>query len=236
MRDTPLTFYLRQFAWLLLAAILLIGVFELTPLDTWVSDQLFDPVTKHFPLQDAWFLETVMHQWVKQALLLWGAWLLVRIVLPKKSSPDWQYQRRTRQFLLAALIMAPSVVGIMKHYSDRPCPWDSTRYGGKISHILLWESLPAGEQPGRCFPGGHSSGGFATLALVLVARRRSMKAAWLTFAACFSLGMLMGAGQVLRGAHYVSHNFWSAWVAWGVILLLHAAFFARRDQYIDQQV
>ncbi|MCB6181946.1 phosphatase PAP2 family protein [Leeia sp. TBRC 13508] len=229
MQKSPYHFYIKQIIVLIVSALVLISLFDLTPLDTMISDWFFDPITKHFPLRDQWFLETVMHKWVKYALLMWGAWLVIRLIRPGVAKHLANEKRRTVGFLLASLLLVPTVVGVMKHYSERPCPWDSTRYGGAIPHITLFESLPAGTKLGRCFPGGHASGGFGLMALVLLARKKSKIAAVSTFVATFGLGMLMGAGQVLRGAHFVSHNFWSAWVAWVVILILYWLFIGRYE-------
>ena len=46
----------------------------------------------------------------------------------------------------------------------------------------------------------------------------------------FVLGTLFGGVQVARGAHFVSHVLWSAWMAWGinVTLLSASAYWPRR--------
>jgi membrane-associated PAP2 superfamily phosphatase len=35
------------------------------------------------------------------------------------------------------------------------------------------------------------------------------------------LGTLMGWTQMMRGAHFMSHNLWSLWVVWMVLLTLY---------------
>ena len=37
-----------------------------------------------------------------------------------------------------------------------------------------------------------------------------------------SAGMLMGLGQMVRGAHFLSHNLWSGWLVWLACCLLFA--------------
>jgi membrane-associated PAP2 superfamily phosphatase len=32
------------------------------------------------------------------------------------------------------------------------------------------------------------------------------------------LGFAMGWGQMMRGAHFMSHNLWTAWVVWVLLL------------------
>ena len=56
--------------------------------------------------------------------------------------------------------------------------------------------------------------GFAFIALYFV--WRSSRPAWARRALWLSLavGLALGLSQVLRGAHYVSHVAWSAWLCW----------------------
>jgi membrane-associated PAP2 superfamily phosphatase len=34
-------------------------------------------------------------------------------------------------------------------------------------------------------------------------------------------GLWLGWVQVMRGAHFVSHNLWTVWVVWVVLLLMY---------------
>ena len=46
---------------------------------------------------------------------------------------------------------------------------------------------------------------------------------WLLAAVCLA-GGAFGAAQVVRGAHFVSHVLWSAWICWVLCVLAAAAF------------
>ena len=61
--------------------------------------------------------------------------------------------------------IGPLVVGILKATSAHSCPWDLIEYGGKAMSFPLFGAVPALPGPGRCFPGGHASSGFAVMAL-----------------------------------------------------------------------
>ena len=74
---------------------------------------------------------------------------------------------------------------------------------------------------GHCFPAGHASAAFAYLAGWFVLRRsvaRAVAMRWL--AAALAAGLLLGLAQQVRGAHYMSHTLWTAWICWTVGLAL----------------
>jgi membrane-associated PAP2 superfamily phosphatase len=39
-----------------------------------------------------------------------------------------------------------------------------------------------------------------------------------------ALGVLLGAVQTLRGAHYPSHTLWAGWMCWSIAVVNHMAF------------
>jgi membrane-associated PAP2 superfamily phosphatase len=49
----------------------------------------------------------------------------------------------------------------------------------------------------------------------------------LGLAAVLAAGLVLGLAQQLRGAHYMSHTFWTAWCCWVVACACDSA--ARRD-------
>lgn len=215
-------FYRRQSLVLLATSLVLLLLFEPTRLDFWISSHFYDAVSRSFPWQNVWFLETVVHKWVKYALVALAFGLGVQAWRTRGQ------ERRFYLFLVAGMLLAPTVVSVLKSFSDRPCPWDTLEYGGSLPHLPLWQSLPAGMKPGHCFPGGHASGGFGLLVFWFWGLQHSPRRAALLWAGALLLGMLMGWSQVVRGAHFLSHNLWSAWVCWAVIILLHALCYGRK--------
>ena len=81
---------------------------------------------------------------------------------------------------------------------------------------------------GRCFPAAHASSGYAFMALYFLGYERSRKLARFGLAAGLLLGLIFGVAQQSRGAHFISHDLWSALFAWMIPLTLYAFTFDRR--------
>jgi membrane-associated PAP2 superfamily phosphatase len=138
--------------------------------------------------------------------------------------PALRNLRRVLLFLGLALTLAPGTVSLLKSQSHRSCPYDLVEFGGSAPHVGLFDAAPSGDFPGRCFPSGHASAGFCLLAfyfagLALRNRRLALAGLWGGIAA----GMLFGFARLVQGAHFLSHNLWSALVCWLVILAVYAA-------------
>ncbi|MBC7945755.1 MAG: phosphatase PAP2 family protein [Burkholderiales bacterium] len=109
----------------------------------------------------------------------------------------------------------------LKAISNKHCPYDLERYGGFAPYVGLLETPAPGIQAGRCFPGGHASGGFSLMAAFFIWRRRRPQRAYLVLAATFACGFVLGFGRILQGAHFLSHNLCTAWVCWLVAIGLY---------------
>ncbi len=70
--------------------------------------------------------------------------------------------------------------------------------------LPLFSAVPADSGPGRCFPGGHSSSGFMVMGLFFAFLRERPRLAWSFVVLGAVLGLAMGYGQVMRGAHFFS--------------------------------
>jgi membrane-associated PAP2 superfamily phosphatase len=108
-------------------------------------------------------------------------------------------------------------------------------FGGSAPYHPLLGAAVGGPSVGGCFPAAHPLAGYAWLAvgfaLYPTARRRS----WQSWALAFALGTLFGAVQIARGAHFLSHVLWSAWVVWAMnVALLSATLYwpARRPAVV----
>ncbi|MGL4693355.1 MAG: phosphatase PAP2 family protein, partial [Stenotrophomonas maltophilia] len=80
---------------------------------------------------------------------------------------------------------------------------------------------PAGMPRGVCFPGGHSSAGFAWVSLYFVALMMRPAWRWRGLAVGLLAGGLFGVSQQLRGAHFLSHDLWTLATCWAVSLGLY---------------
>ena len=54
------------------------------------------------------------------------------------------------------------------------------------------------------------------------------RAAWICFATALLAGITVGLAQQIRGAHYLSHTLWTAWLCWFVTLACYG--FLTRDR------
>ncbi len=124
-----------------------------------------------------------------------------------------------RAGLLMALSCAatPLLVSALKAVTGIYCPRQLTVFGGNAPYTHLL-SLSFGMSGGRCFPGGHASGGFALTMLFFCLSGRGARAAAL--AATLGTGWTMGLYQMMRGEHFLSHTVMSMLLAWQMNVLL----------------
>ncbi|QHM70425.1 hypothetical protein C7M51_00698 [Mixta intestinalis] len=181
-------------------------------LDNALTDYWFDPLTQSFPWKDNRWLDLINHRLLKDLVIATGVTLLVAGVL----------RRQPRWILVALLTGAGALaVGVLKATSAHSCPWDLVAYGGKAFSYPLLGTTPLESGPGRCFPGGHASSGFSLMALFFLYWPTRPKMAWLCWGGAIALGLIMGYGQMMRGAHFLSHNLWAGWWVWLVQLLIY---------------
>jgi membrane-associated PAP2 superfamily phosphatase len=114
-------------------------------------------------------------------------------------------------------VLVPLVTIVLKRLSTSHCPWDLERYGGTAPYIRLLDWVPRGVEAGHCLPAGHAS---SALWLVALAAFWWPHSKWKAVVVGFSMLLLGGAVgwlQQLRGAHFLSHTLWSAWIACAVV-------------------
>ena len=115
------------------------------------------------------------------------------------------------QLALTALASVIAV-SLVKNTSHTSCPWDLREFGGTARHVSHWAWGVLDGGPGRCFPAGHASAAFAYLGGWFALRRAAPRAAAWWLAAALAAGCVLGLAQQWRGAHYMSHTLWSAWL------------------------
>lgn len=190
--------------------------------DLYVSDALFDPARRSFSYGQRWhtLLEPVMHDAGKLPLTLttlaviaaWcGSWL----------HPPLRRHRRTLGYLLLSAALGAGAVGEIKVRTNKHCPRELSRYGGALPYVPLLARAPAGNPPGRCWPGGHSTSGFGFLGFYFALRGHHRRAARLALAGALAAGTLLGTGRVLQGMHFMSHTLWAGVWCWTVALVLY---------------
>ncbi len=114
-------------------------------------------------------------------------------------------------------------ITVLKRLNHTSCPWDLAEFGGVARHVSHWLSGVRDGGAGHCFPAGHASTAFAYLAGWFVLRRSAPRAAGRWLLGALLAGMVLGLAQQMRGAHYMSHTLWTAWICWAWGLALETA-------------
>lgn len=211
-------FWLFNTAGLLAYALLLIQFFPVNgALDHWFIAPWVDS-TGHFPERENWWLTHIAHHGIKHVIIGLIVIVLVQFI-GSFWRKDWRNYRWPAGYVLLSTALTTTLVGLLKSQSEHACPWSLTQVQ---QHHLVW--LDHLSKAGHCFPGGHASAGFALIALFFAYRQSHPAKAWLYLVATVVLGFAMGWGQMMRGAHFLSHNLWTLWVAWAVNLGLYAIF------------
>lgn len=217
-------FWLTHAALPLLAFAGLALLFETTALDPWFADRLFALQGGEWALRDHWFTYEVMHHYGKLAVTAFGAAMLALALLSccvRRLKP-WRWPLA---YLVVGLVLVPALISLSKHFSDVPCPWDLARYGGEIAwrHSLAHDFGWLGAGVRSCFPAGHAAAGFALLVVYFAAWRYARRP-WLFLLPGLVTGFAFGFAQQLRGAHFLSHDLWTAALSWFLALGLFVLF------------
>lgn len=177
----------------------------------------FSPVTGHFigAGPGEWWAKGLLHSagglLIRAlgglALLLWALSIWCRPL------QDW---RRPLGFVVLCVALGVGAVGLLKQTTNVDCPWSLAEFGGQRPYVRLFADRPDELPLARCFPGGHSSSGFALFALYFLWLGRSRRAARQALTLALLVGGLFAFGQEARGAHFLSHDLWSAAVVWFV--------------------
>lgn len=120
--------------------------------------------------------------------------------------------RSERGYWLAVMLLCMLLIPAIKRLSATSCPWDLAEFGGVAQYLSHWRWGVADGGSGRCFPSGHAVAAFGFLGQYFLWRPHDRQRARLWLWGVCIAGLLFGAGQWLRGAHFVSHTLWSAWL------------------------
>lgn len=204
-------------------------------IDIWVADHFYDFTKGRWRFADSWLANTVVHDWGRNMIAVIFLLSLVLLVtsLWRRGLRRW---RRELGYLAVTMLLTTALAGIGKHLTNVDCARDLERYGGSRPYVELLADKPGHLPRGACFPGGHSSGAFALFALVFLAALHWPRYTPHVVTLVLMLGLSYAVTQWGRGAHFPSHDLWSAYLAWlvahglAVVMLLR-----RRPRHYDQQ-
>ena len=188
--------------------------------DDTLASAIFDPARAQFWARDSTVMELVGHRLAKSAVF--ACWfVLVGIALAASWIPPLRRRRRLLWTTALAMASGPLLVVALKSLNATQCPWDLKQFGGIAERASGW--FVAAADAGRCFPSGHAAGGFSLVALSFagaVAGWPRLRTAGLVLA--LGAGFAFSAVRVLQGAHFASHNLWSAAIDWAAAALVFA--------------
>ena len=130
---------------------------------------------------------------------------------------------RERLQLAVTVLASVAAVSLIKNGSHSSCPWDLEEFGGVARYVSHWNWGIADGGPGRCFPAGHASAAFAFAGGWFVLRHAMPRIARRWLAAAVVMGFVLGLAQQWRGAHYMSHTLWTAWLCWTLGMVIDIA-------------
>lgn len=216
----------RQFRTSLLAlficALLLFWMQNYTNVDLLLADWIYDRKENDFPWRSHWFAAIFMHAHMKHLFIGMSVVCISVLAADFAFHIGWLLPERRRKLIgvVLASVTIPTIVAALKQTSIHHCPWDIERYGGHAPYLRLFEQLPAGIQAGHCFPAGHASGALWIPAIAIFWLPERPKVAAGVFTVALLPGLALGWVQQLRGAHFLSHTLWSAWIAALVIIVI----------------
>ncbi|MFN3859977.1 MAG: phosphatase PAP2 family protein [Roseateles sp.] len=194
----------------LTAGLLLVVAWDASGLDLWLAHAFGSRAG--FPAREAFWARGLLHEGMR---MLWlAAWLALAVDAwrraPVADGPSRLERRRALIAGLALLLVVPA----LKSLSHTSCPWSLTDFGGSAPWVSHWDWTLRDGGPGHCFPSGHTAGAAAFAPFAWIWGRRG----WVLLALSTGLASL---GQLARGAHFLSHTLWAAWicVALGWLLL-----------------
>ncbi len=203
-----------------------IAAWELAGLDVPMARLSFNAASQSFEWRNHWLLTTVLHSIFRNVIIFGALYVLTVSVLPqvwRKKMPLLGGLPRAANAMFFVMLMTPAaLVSALKSQSVPFCPWDEAGLGGFAPAYHWWQPLFENMTGkfGRCWPAGHASAGFSLLAVYFFARHFAPKLAVKALVFALSMGLVMGLAQQVRGAHFMSHTLWTAWLAWATCGLL----------------
>ncbi|MCH1929456.1 phosphatase PAP2 family protein [Shewanella sp. A25] len=210
----------------MLAFAVVIFVMEMTQADMRWATTLFhwQGGIDSWPLRGHWLTQSIFHTSGRNLVVLLALLVLLGVGLSFRN-PWLRPYRRGLSYLFTSVLASVLLVRIGKDITHMACPWDVVEFGGRMLHYSLFVKLPEGTAYGQCFPGGHSSGGYAWVALFYFFKEYQPRYAKAGLIFGLVLGAVFGFAQELRGAHFLSHDLWSLAIAWTSASLLYYGFF-----------
>ena len=204
-----------------MAAVLLLEYF--TDWDTDLQEYFFDRPHNRWLIYPELHkkLSVFFYKGIKTLLSVTALFCLARLALSirqKQLRPD----NKPYWIMLLSIIFVPALIAGAKYVTNVYCPYQLNIYNGLYPFVRILESYPTDfiqPKPGRCFPAGHATAGFAFMALFFCFDTPWKR--WLGLALGLAVGWTAALYQMYRGQHFLSHSVFSMIAAFMVILLVN---------------
>ncbi len=170
--------------------------------------------TSGFAYRDHWLFSGVLHRGARRVAWTLQFALILAIGWPVGVLRLLSRRERVDMFITSMVVLL--VLTGLKSSSSTSCPWELREFGGVAAYVSHWRwGVPDGGE-GKCFPAGHASAAFCFFSGYFALRHKAPRAALIWLVVTLAAGALIGFAQQVRGAHYLSHTFWTAWICWVV--------------------
>lgn len=194
-------------------------IVELLDIKFWVATEIYRLQGLQWSLRN----HVITTQWLHEGVRYLNALVVVGLIIVtvfKVFKPNESHDGRRYILLLASVLLSFGMINYLKILFGMDCPWDLQIYGGEKPYFNLWTMNSSQFSSGRCFPAGHSSIGFAWIALYFFWRKKKPLQAQIAFALAIVIGILLGLTQQLRGAHFFVDDMTTAFICWSISLFV----------------
>jgi membrane-associated PAP2 superfamily phosphatase len=132
-------------------------------LDHAITDPNVDAGAGVFPRRSEEILGLIGHGLARDfATLVW--FCLTAAAIASFGIDELRAYRSILWLTVGAMVVGPILVVVLEDFTSFPCPRHLRRYGGLVPGPAGWFVMPV--NAGRCFPAGHSAGGFCFVAFI----------------------------------------------------------------------
>lgn len=168
-----------------------------------------------FEWRDHWLTAKILHDGTRMVGWAFFALLVVSVWRPQLLVAAMP--RRERLWWIATTLVCVALIPALKRASATSCPWSLSEFGGGYApYVPHWLIGLSDGGPGGCFPSGHASTAFALLPGWFALRNCAPRIAKIFLAVVITCGVALAWVQMMRGAHFISHSLWTAWICWAV--------------------
>lgn len=182
-----------------------------------------------FP-RNAFFLKNVMHEGMRSANIVALSSLALLALWDYFRPLHWLASKHLhlRVFLVCATVFIGGIAAL-KSFTTPACPWDFAQFGGDkqpLPYSDIFNVSAFGQ--GHCFPAGHSTSGYVWMAFAFLFSQSAHSFRRSVFF-LLPIGLSLSAAQIIRGAHFLSHELTTLGIGLIVFSAVPPLFFCQPD-------